>query len=120
MPLFKGPVLLSIVFRFPVAPGGTRPVRYAKHNTPRAQRPDLDNLEKQICDALNGVAWHDDAQVVIKASMKLQDLWKEGSTELYVEELVEGDKVNPSDVMARVAASIKLHEPELPIMQKTD
>lgn len=26
-------------------------------------KPDLDNLEKNIKDALNGVAWHDDAQV---------------------------------------------------------
>ncbi len=28
------------------------------------RRPDLDNLSKQVGDALNGVVWHDDAQVV--------------------------------------------------------
>lgn len=120
MPLFKGPVLVSFVFRFPISVHGTRPVRYAKHNTPRAQRPDLDNLEKQICDALNGVAWADDSQVVIKASMKLQDLWQEGSTSIYIEELTEGEKVNPSAVMTRVAESIVLHEPDLPMQQKTE
>lgn len=27
------------------------------------QRPDADNYLKLVCDALNGVAWHDDAQV---------------------------------------------------------
>ena len=28
------------------------------------KKPDLDNVEQIICDALNGVAYHDDAQVV--------------------------------------------------------
>ncbi len=28
------------------------------------KKPDLDNIAKIICDALNGVAYHDDAQVV--------------------------------------------------------
>jgi len=28
-----------------------------------ARKPDLDNVAKQICDALNGRLWHDDAQV---------------------------------------------------------
>lgn len=28
-----------------------------------AKKPDIDNLTKSVMDALNGVAWHDDAQV---------------------------------------------------------
>jgi Holliday junction resolvase RusA-like endonuclease len=27
-------------------------------------KPDWDNVGKIVCDALNGVAWHDDAQIV--------------------------------------------------------
>lgn len=27
------------------------------------KRPDFDNVGKIICDALNGLAWHDDAQI---------------------------------------------------------
>ena len=29
-----------------------------------AKKPDLDNLLKQICDAMNGIVWKDDSQVV--------------------------------------------------------
>ena len=29
-----------------------------------AKKPDLDNVAKIVCDALNGVAYKDDAQVV--------------------------------------------------------
>ena len=29
-----------------------------------AVKPDLDNLVKSVLDALNDVAWHDDAQIV--------------------------------------------------------
>jgi len=27
-------------------------------------KPDCDNIAKGICDALNGIAWHDDSQIV--------------------------------------------------------
>ncbi len=36
-------------------------------------KPDLDNITKSICDALNGVAYGDDAQIVILNSCKLYD-----------------------------------------------
>ena len=35
------------------------------------KRPDADNIAKIIADALNGVAWHDDAQVVSMAVSKV-------------------------------------------------
>lgn len=34
-----------------------------KADAPRLPRPDIDNLEKAVLDALNGVAWEDDTQV---------------------------------------------------------
>jgi Holliday junction resolvase RusA-like endonuclease len=35
------------------------------------KRPDFDNIAKIVCDALNGVAWHDDAQIVNAQVIKL-------------------------------------------------
>lgn len=58
----QGPVCVSIRAYWPCT--GTprkkkpRPARY------KTSRPDADNIAKGICDALNGQAWADDAQVV--------------------------------------------------------
>lgn len=32
---------------------------------PHTQKPDKDNCLKAICDALNGIVWHDDAQAAL-------------------------------------------------------
>lgn len=37
-------------------------------------KPDLDNYDKAILDALNGLAYQDDAQIVRKLSEKCYDL----------------------------------------------
>lgn len=34
------------------------------------KKPDVDNIEKVICDALNAVLWHDDAQIVDSRCVK--------------------------------------------------
>ena len=47
------------------------------------KKPDFDNIQKIICDALNGVAYHDDSQIV-KA-----DIEKVYSTTPHVEVNVE-------------------------------
>lgn len=35
------------------------------------KKPDMDNVVKIVLDALNGFAWHDDAQVVDLSVMKV-------------------------------------------------
>ena len=59
----EGPVALRVVFVLP------RPKRliWKRREMPRVphtSRPDLDNLVKSTKDALNGLAWRDDSQVV--------------------------------------------------------
>jgi len=38
----------------------------------RSSDPDLDNLLKLVMDALNGVAWRDDRQVIVAAATKIR------------------------------------------------
>jgi Holliday junction resolvase RusA-like endonuclease len=56
--LFVGPVLLSAVFCLP------RPQSLPKRVLHHTKKPDLDKLVRSTKDALKGVLYHDDAQVV--------------------------------------------------------
>lgn len=50
-------------------------------------KPDLDNCVKLICDALNGVVWHDDKQVVALYAQKAWADYTGPATDVSVEEL---------------------------------
>lgn len=52
------PVRLSIVFTMP------RPVSLPKRVVAPTKKPDLDKLARAVKDALTGVVWQDDSQVV--------------------------------------------------------
>lgn len=57
----EGAVSIDVVFNF------KRPKSKAG---PHACRPDLDNLLKSLTDALNGVLWVDDAQIISLTAIK--------------------------------------------------
>ena len=61
-----GPVAIQIVAGFPIAPSWPRWRRDAALAGVLLplSTPDYDNIEKIITDALNGIAFHDDAQIV--------------------------------------------------------
>jgi crossover junction endodeoxyribonuclease RusA len=56
--LVVGAVRLTLRFALP------RPKRLARHVAPHITKPDLDKLVRGIFDALTGIRWRDDAQVV--------------------------------------------------------
>ncbi len=67
-----GPVEVQLEFYFPV------PASWPQHKRQRvisgelkpASRPDLDNLAKQVTDAMNGIVYIDDAQIVSLSARK--------------------------------------------------
>lgn len=55
----------EIFAAFPVAPSDSKPKRQRKlaDLLKPTKKPDWDNIGKIVCDALNGIAYHDDAQI---------------------------------------------------------
>jgi Holliday junction resolvase RusA-like endonuclease len=87
------PIALTCRFIFPVPASWSKKKRQAafEKRILHTQKPDLDNLVKLVKDALNGVAYVDDAQIVSESNHK--DWGGVGRVEIEVTELValEGD-----------------------------
>lgn len=85
--LLTGPVRVDADFVM------TRPVSTPKHRTPAAvKRPDLDKLLRGVLDALTGVTWADDSQVVeVFATKRLAAIGETPGLRLVVVDLTERD-----------------------------
>lgn len=61
-----GPVRLTVTAVFPIPQSFRGELRDAclRGLVPCISKPDRDNIEKLVCDALNGLAWVDDSQIV--------------------------------------------------------
>jgi Holliday junction resolvase RusA-like endonuclease len=64
------PVALKCWFYFDFPKSMSKKKRAGAIHT---KKPDLDNLVKFVKDCLNGIAWHDDSQVVSLMAKKLYD-----------------------------------------------
>ena len=65
-----GPLKIEIVFVLPRTAGQiwkTKPMPRMWHS----KKPDFDNLEKSVCDALKGIVWIDDSQVCCTSVRKV-------------------------------------------------
>lgn len=62
-------------------------MRKAQHLRPHIKKPDGDNLEKFLNDALNGVVWSDDSRIAYLVRTKTITDAKVGETIVFVREL---------------------------------
>jgi Holliday junction resolvase RusA-like endonuclease len=74
-PLMTGPVMLQVDFCFPRPKAHYRTGRHAGELKPgspssHSTKPDVDKLLRAIGDALSGVIWRDDCQVVSVTATK--------------------------------------------------
>jgi Holliday junction resolvase RusA-like endonuclease len=68
----EGPLRLIIVASFAIPKSWPLRQRSNAPGRPHAQKPDADNLAKQIGDGLNRIAWSDDSQI---AEITVRKIW---------------------------------------------
>lgn len=84
------PVTLRIVARFllPKSASKKRQADMLEGNELPLKKPDMDNIVKVVADALNGVAYHDDTQVVFVSAKKAYSAFE--GLDITVEEYTDG------------------------------
>lgn len=73
--LFEGPVDMTIraFYRIPKSASKKRAADMADGRIRPTTKPDADNVIKAIADALNGIAYKDDTQIVLVTAEKWYD-----------------------------------------------
>lgn len=59
----QGPIKVDITFHMPIPPSWSKKKQRDAPGQWHTSKPDRDNLEKGVCDALNKIVWNDDGQV---------------------------------------------------------
>lgn len=107
LPLMNGPLFVIAHYRIPAPKSNREWLRTEKHLFPHTKRPDGDNLEKFLNDALNGIVWSDDARICWLLRSKTLTDAHEGETILFIREL-ENDIPNYALMMADIAEHITI------------
>lgn len=84
------PVALRITARFepPKSASKKRQQQMLSGEIPPLKKPDIDNIVKVVADALNGVAYHDDAQIIFTVAKKAYSAVE--GLDITVEEYADG------------------------------
>lgn len=112
----KGPLLAIVHYRIPAALKTTVPRRKKQHLLPHVARPDGDNLEKFLNDALNGLVWTDDSRISWLLRSKSITSAKTGETVLYISE-VGNTPPDYESIINQIIENIKIDELDSNILQ---
>jgi Holliday junction resolvase RusA-like endonuclease len=93
--LLIGPVSLTVtIYLIPPQSWSRRKRLIARFPT---GKPDLDNCQKLLCDAMNGIVFTDDSQIADAHVRRLFDLNSPERVEVVVEEMIERRTLFPED-----------------------
>ena len=81
----QGNIIAVIVARFMIPQSFSKKKRKELNEKPCPKKPDCDNIAKSILDALNGIAYDDDAQIVDLSVSKVYSATEE-CVDLYLTE----------------------------------
>lgn len=81
----QGNIIAVIVARFMIPQSFSKKKRNELNEKPCPKKPDCDNIAKSILDALNGIAYDDDSQIVELSVSKVYSANEEG-VDLYLTE----------------------------------
>jgi Holliday junction resolvase RusA-like endonuclease len=68
-PLYEGALIVHLYYGIPIPKSLEPRIKRGEIIYP-TKRPDIDNYEKSVLDAMNGVVYNDDAQIVILRHIK--------------------------------------------------
>lgn len=85
------PLRIRIIAHYPIPQSATKTIKgLMRANTIHPVKvPDWDNIGKIICDSLNGLAYHDDAQIVEGTVIKRYTSGTEPMVEVEISEVKE-------------------------------
>ncbi len=112
LPTLKGPLLAVVHYRIPASVALKYKRRRDRHLLPHTTRPDGDNLEKFLNDAMNGLLWEDDSRIVWLLRSKTVTAKKEGETILFVRE-IPNEIPNYSSILSDIMEHIEIEKSEL-------
>ena len=73
--IIESPVAVTLACQFAMPKSWSAKKRSMMTGAWCTKKPDADNVAKAVCDALNGVLWRDDAQVV---DLSVEKRWCDG------------------------------------------
>lgn len=108
-PYLSGPLLVIVHFKIPLSKLLSKKRVEELDTQPHTTRPDGDNLEKFLNDALNGIVWKDDSQIAWMLRSKSYTYKKTGSTTIFVRQLTYG-KPEYDLILADIKEHLKLED----------
>lgn len=111
MPLLKGALLVIVHFVLPAPLSLPQRKREAQNSLPHLKKPDGDNLEKFLNDALTGCVWDDDSRVAWMLRSKTLTSEKEGYVVFYAKE-ISNTETDYTEILHAIQDNICIYKGE--------